>query len=81
VLETKAALSYLQKLHNQFNDWNLAAIAYEVGEDRTQQLIDLTGSRKAWDLARSHYASEDLKQYMPALSTSIIMMHNPALVS
>ncbi len=81
VLSTKAALSYLSNLYNQFKDWNLALIAYEVGEDRTQQLMNQTGSRNAWTLARSTDASEDLKEYLPALNAAIIIMNNPALVS
>jgi beta-lactamase regulating signal transducer with metallopeptidase domain len=80
-IETKAALNYLQKLHAQFNDWNLALIAYEIGEAGTQQLINQAGSRNSWDLVRSRYASEDLKKYLPALSASLIIMHNPALLN
>lgn len=80
-LETKAAISYLLKLHQQFNNWNLAVVAYEIGEVATQQLIDKVGSRNILDLARSRYASEDLKQYVPALNASLIIMHNPSLIS
>jgi len=80
-LETRGALNYLQKLHAQFNDWNLALIAYEVGEDRTQQLINLVGSRNAWDLVHSKYASDDLKKYMPALNASMIIMRDHGLIS
>lgn len=78
--ETLAALQYLQNLHSQFKDWNLALIAYEVGEKHTQELINKTGARNAWELVRSPYASNDLKKYMPLLCASIIIMHNPGLV-
>ncbi|MDX1777065.1 MAG: transglycosylase SLT domain-containing protein [Desulfobulbales bacterium] len=33
---TKAALAYLQDLHDLFGSWTLAAAAYNIGEDRIQ---------------------------------------------
>jgi len=33
---TKAAVAYLQDLHDLFSSWTLAAAAYNVGEDRIQ---------------------------------------------
>jgi peptidoglycan lytic transglycosylase D len=37
---TSSALDYLQKLHDQFNDWQLALAAYNWGEGNVQRAID-----------------------------------------
>src|SRR5690606_2933519 len=44
VRSTDAALAYLQDLYEQFGAWNLAAAAYNTGENRVKQaLIQVTG--------------------------------------
>ncbi len=80
-LATKAALAYLNALHVQFNDWKLAALAYEYGEDQTSQLIKITGSRDPWVLVRSSSAPAELKKYLALFDASVIVIHNPKLVN
>ncbi len=36
---TMAALDYLEKLHDQFGDWYLAAAAYNTGENRVARIL------------------------------------------
>lgn len=83
VLATQAALAYLQELHKQFNDWKLAVIAYEIGEINTAKLIDSTGSRDAWVIAKSHKTPKNLnlEKFISMLDAAVIIMNNPSLVS
>ena len=78
-LSTKAALTYLKNLYNQFHDWKLAVCAYEYGEDTIEQLINVVGSRDAWTIARSIHAPKTLKHYLAKFDSAVIIMHNPSL--
>ena len=80
-LSTQAAIKYLAALQDQFHDWKLATVAYEIGEDRTTDLIKTVGSRDAWTLARSSAAPDSLKAFLAFLDASVIIMQNPSLVS
>jgi membrane-bound lytic murein transglycosylase D len=84
-LSTKAALTLLGVLYEQFHDWKLAALAYEIGENETERLIDATGSRDVWTLVRSDHVTEknkaSLKDYVAMLDASILIMHNPSLIT
>ena len=42
---TSSALDYLQKLHDQFDDWQLALAAYNWGEGNVQRAIDRNRAR------------------------------------
>ena len=82
---TKAALTYLSLLYKQFHDWRLCALAYEIGESEVERLIQLTGSRDAWTIMRSSHVPKKYKKevinYLAMLDASIIIMHNPALIT
>jgi beta-lactamase regulating signal transducer with metallopeptidase domain len=79
-LSTDAALTYLNNLYTQFHDWNLAIVAYEIGEKNTQHLTAVSGSKNVWDLARSSAAMPELKKYLAMFSAAVIIMHNPSLI-
>jgi membrane-bound lytic murein transglycosylase D len=80
-LYSEATISQINQLHNKFNDWKLAIIAYKYGEEKTTELIQKTGSRDAWEIARSPQAPADLKNYLASFDASIIIVHNPTLVA
>jgi membrane-bound lytic murein transglycosylase D len=79
-LSTQAALNYLSALHSQFQDWQLAVIAYEYGEKQTEGFIQKIGSRDPWILARSPKAPADLKKFLAKYNASVIIMNHPELL-
>lgn len=78
---TQAALTYLQENQKQFNNWKLAVIAYEIGEEQTEQLIQKTHSKDPWVLARSKDAPESLKKFVAMFDAALIIVRNPELLS
>lgn len=65
---TGAALSYLQKLHTDFNgDWLLALAAYNCGENRVQREIDKNRAKglptSFWHLS----LPKETREYVPRL--------------
>lgn len=74
-LLTDAAMRYFKTSYLRFKDWQLSALAYNIGEQRVQQGIDKTGSRDAWKLVRSGYEND--KNYLAKLVAAILIMKNP----
>jgi hypothetical protein len=71
---TKAAASYLQKLHGLFNSWTLAAAAYNMGEDglqeeKTNQQVD-----NYYDL----YLSLETQRYIFKILAAKLIFSDPA---
>ncbi len=77
---TQAALTYLTKLHTEFNDWNLAIMAYNQGEEEIHHLIAKTGQSNPWQLIRSGSGNPELKKYLPSVHAAAIIMQHPNLL-
>jgi len=75
---TTSALDYLQKLHNQFGDWELALAAYNWGEGAVQRAQEY--NRRS-GLA-TNYASlkmpDETRNYLPKLFAIKNIISNPA---
>ncbi len=62
VRATRAAFSYLRRLHGIFGDWMLALVAYNIGDGRLKQILAADGpTRDIWKLnlpvhTRAHMA-------------------------
>jgi len=80
-LATNAALNYLNALYKQFNNWKLAVMAYEYGEDLIQNRVKENGSTDVKNLAHSANAPKNMKKFNAMFDASVIIIHNPALVS
>ena len=74
---TNAALTYLQKLHGMFGNWDLALAAYNAGEGTVQRAID----RNRRNGLPTDYASlplpEETKNYVPKLQAIKNIMKQP----
>jgi membrane-bound lytic murein transglycosylase D len=77
-LLTDAAMRYLQSNNLRFKDWQLSALAYNMGENAVQKGMDALGSRDAWTLIRNGYEGD--KDYLPKLMAAILIMRNPESV-
>lgn len=76
--ETDAALRLLQKLQSRFHDWNLALLAFNIGEGRLERAVRETGSRDAWQLIGKGYENDP--DYLARLVATILITKNPNVV-
>jgi hypothetical protein len=77
-LLTDAAIRYLSSNHARFDDWQLAILAYNVGEQTVQRAITSTGSRDAWVLI--HKGIENDKNYLAKVMATVLILKNPDVV-
>ena len=77
---TRAALDYLQFLHDMFGDWELALAAYNCGENGVQRAI---ANNRAHHKA-TNYASlkmpKETRNYLPKLQAVKNIIANPKLL-
>ncbi|MBW2467392.1 MAG: transglycosylase SLT domain-containing protein [Deltaproteobacteria bacterium] len=71
---TKAAVRYLQELHDLFGSWTLAAAAYNVGEDRIQE----EQSRQKVDNYYDFYLPLETQRYIFKIIAVKLVFSNPA---
>ena len=79
-LSTKAAMSYLTDLHDQFNSWGLAVVSYEYGEDNIAMYMKEAHSQDVWTIARSSYVPKTMTKFVATFDASLIIMKNPSLL-
>ena len=68
----------LSRLYLRFHDWNLALLAYNIGESRVETAMRTTGSTNAWDLVRNGYENDP--NYLPRVMAVILIIKNPGLL-
>jgi membrane-bound lytic murein transglycosylase D len=76
---TGAALDYLEKLHGQFNDWQLALAAYNCGEGKVERLV-AENKRKGLptDFSSLKKLPKETKNYVPKLMAIANIIADPA---
>ncbi len=77
-LETVAALKYLTANYGMFMNWDLAVLAYNMGENNLENAIQATGTDNVWRLIRAGYEGD--KDYLPKIMAAIIIMKNPEVL-
>lgn len=73
IKSTYAAIAYLKKLYNQFNDWYLALAAYNCGENRVEQSMQTCSSADYWSLS----LPRETMNYVPQFIAYMIVGKNP----
>lgn len=76
---TGAALDYLEKLHGQFNDWQLALAAYNCGEGKIERLVQ-ENQRKGLptDFSSLKKLPVETRNYVPKLMAMANIIADPA---
>jgi membrane-bound lytic murein transglycosylase D len=74
---TRAAAHYLKTLYGLFDDWYLAAAAYNAGEGKLQRAIRKYDSTCFWDLSRYRYLRRETKNYVPRFLAALTIAENP----
>lgn len=76
---TLAAARYLGDLFKQFGSWYLTAAAYNMGEGRTQRLVNKYRSKNYWILSKRPDFPDETKQYIPKLLAAMLIAKAPKL--
>jgi len=79
IASTRAALDYLEKLHDQFNDWQLALAAYNCGERKIERLMQ-ANARKGLptDYSSLRRLPRETRNYVPKLKAMANIVADPA---
>lgn len=75
---TIAAARHLKDLYDQFQDWKLAAAAYNAGAGKVSRAIRRYKTEDFWDLAKSRYLAAETRNYVPKLIAAAIIARDPA---
>lgn len=79
VLEsTRAALDYLQKLHDEFGDWHLALAAYNCGEGCVGRAVERARARKRSTAYSALPLPRETQGYVPKLQAIKNIVRDPA---
>ena len=76
-LATKAALDHLLDLHEMFDDWYLAAAAYNAGPGRVRGAMRKSGGTDYWSVAKPGFLARETCNYAPKLIAAAIIGHHP----
>lgn len=72
---TDAAFRYLAKLHEMFNDWRLAVLAYNAGEGRISKCLEKHQTNDPWVLVENNCAGD--KDYLARVMAAALIMKKP----
>lgn len=77
ISSSEAAVRYLQKLHDMYDDWTLALAAYNCGPGNVNKAIKRSGDSKSyWDIYP--YLPKETRGYVPAfIAANYIMTYYP----
>jgi len=73
VRSTDAAARHLKSLYGIYNDWSLAAAAYNAGSGRISRGMQNFGASNFWELAAIGDLATETKHYVPRLYATTII--------
>ena len=71
---TKAAIRYLKRLYNKYQNWELALAAYNSGPGRVNRAIRRGKSRNFWRIKK--YLPKETRNYVPAFVAANYIVNN-----
>lgn len=77
IASTRAALDYLEKLHNDFGDWHLALAAYNAGEGKIGRMIKYNRKRNLPTDFQYLKLKQETVHYVPKLIAMANIVANP----
>lgn len=77
-LLTDAALRYLNANFLLFKDWELAILAYNLGETKVKNGIAKTGHKNAWKLIENGFEND--RDYLAKVIATILILKNPNMI-
>jgi len=78
---TRAALDYLEKLHEEFNDWQLALAAYNWGENGVSRAIAHNRAKRKPTGYQNLRMPRETRNYLPKLQAVRNIITNPEQLS
>jgi membrane-bound lytic murein transglycosylase D len=81
IAATRAALDYLETLHGEFGDWNLALAAYNWGENGMRRAIARNKARRKPTTYFSLHMPRETRNYLPKLQAVKNIVSNPSVLS
>ncbi len=83
IKSTKVAVMYLNKLHDRFGKWYLAAIAYNCGQTRLARVIKEVGSDDISVLLDSEkkYLPTETRNYMRRIIVSALLAYDDEIIT
>ena len=76
VRATRAASRYLASLYRVYQNWELAAAAYNAGENRVLSAIMRGHTRDFWELSRRKLLPRETRDYVPKMMAAIKIGQN-----
>ncbi len=77
IKSTKAAVTYLKDLYNEFGDWYLAVAAYNGGPGTLRKAVRRAKSTDFWVIAQKKSLRLETKRYVPKLIAAILIAKEP----
>lgn len=74
------AAKYLTYLYNKFQNWDLALVAYNLGEGKLKRIMVKNSVFTYEELARSGLLPKETTNYVPKFKALMILAKNPHLV-